>query len=152
MTISYSPQKDLSNNVLYTPIGDHLTPALRGFVVKSQIPNLTLAFLLIITHAHKVYMNKEKELYASKLQDLFNGILGALFGVCLHFQPRFWTFKTPTRVQFPKRECIWESLGSIPCILPHLWKFVSHPNTLSWPHGPLHSAFNHKLNVKVATF
>jgi hypothetical protein len=89
MTISYSPQKDLSNNVLHAPIGDHLTPALRGFVVKSQIPNLTPAFLLIITHAHKVYMNKARELYASKLQNLFNGILGALFGVCLHFQPRF---------------------------------------------------------------
>jgi hypothetical protein len=39
--IAYSPQKDFSNGVLHAPIKDHLTFALRGFVVKSQIPNLT---------------------------------------------------------------------------------------------------------------
>jgi hypothetical protein len=40
--ITYSPQKDISNGVFSTPIGDHLTFILRGFVVASQIPNLTL--------------------------------------------------------------------------------------------------------------
>jgi hypothetical protein len=33
MAISYSFQKDLSNSVLHAPIGDHLTLALKGFVV-----------------------------------------------------------------------------------------------------------------------
>ncbi len=54
-------------------------------------------------------------------------------------------------MQLPKWECIWESLGSIPCTLPHLWERVSHLNTLSWPHTPLHSTFNCKPNVKVVT-
>jgi hypothetical protein len=39
-------------------------------------------------------------------------------------------------MQLPKWEYTWELLGSIPCILPHLWKNVSHLNTFSWPHGP----------------
>jgi hypothetical protein len=34
-------QKDLSNTILHPPIEDHLTFALRGFVVRNQIPNLT---------------------------------------------------------------------------------------------------------------
>jgi hypothetical protein len=46
-TISYSFQKDFSNGILHTPIGDHFTLTLKGFVVKSQIE--PLAFLLIIT-------------------------------------------------------------------------------------------------------
>jgi hypothetical protein len=81
------------------------------------------------------------------LQDLFNGVLEAQFGVCFIFRPRFWTFTTPKNVQFPK----WESLGSIPCTLPHLWKFISHLNTLSLPHGPLHSTLNREPNVRVVT-
>jgi hypothetical protein len=81
------------------------------------------------------------------LQDLL-----AQFGACLPFQPRFWTFVTPRQVQLPKWECTWESLGFIPCTLPHFWKCVSHLNTLSWLHGPLHYTFNREPNVKVATF
>jgi hypothetical protein len=73
------------------------------------------------------------------------------FGVFLPFQPRLWTFKTPTRLQLPKWEYTWESSGSIPCTLPHLWECVSHPNTLSWPHGPLCLALNRKPNFKVTT-
>jgi hypothetical protein len=38
---SYNLQKDFSNRVSHTPIRNHLTPALRGFVVGSQILNLT---------------------------------------------------------------------------------------------------------------
>jgi hypothetical protein len=40
--ISYIPYKDISSGVSHTPIGDDLTPTLRGFVVGSKIPNLTL--------------------------------------------------------------------------------------------------------------
>jgi len=42
--IYYSPQKYFFNNVLHAPIGNPLTPALRGFVVKNQISNLTPDF------------------------------------------------------------------------------------------------------------
>jgi uncharacterized protein (DUF2062 family) len=38
--ISYSPEKDLSNGVLHTPIRNDFAPALKGFVVGSQILNL----------------------------------------------------------------------------------------------------------------
>jgi hypothetical protein len=38
---SYNPQKDFYKRVSHTPIKDHLTLALRRFVVGSQIPNLT---------------------------------------------------------------------------------------------------------------
>ncbi len=34
---------------------------------------------------------------------------------------------------------------------PHLRECVSHPNTPSWPHGPLHSIFRCELYGKVAT-
>jgi len=39
--LNYKPQKGLSSSVLHVPIGDDLTPTVRGFVVGSQIPNLT---------------------------------------------------------------------------------------------------------------
>ncbi len=39
--ITYSPQKDLSNNVEHAQIELHLTPTLKGFVVGNQFPNLT---------------------------------------------------------------------------------------------------------------
>jgi hypothetical protein len=42
MVIFYSPQKDLFNSVLHSPIKDDLTSILRGFMVMSQIGNLTL--------------------------------------------------------------------------------------------------------------
>jgi hypothetical protein len=54
MKISYSLQKYLSNGVLHTLIEDDLTLALKGFVVKSQIPNLTPSFFYIITHAFHI--------------------------------------------------------------------------------------------------
>jgi hypothetical protein len=42
-TLHYKPLKDLSNCASHAPITYHLTPFLTRFVVKSQIPNLTLA-------------------------------------------------------------------------------------------------------------
>jgi hypothetical protein len=39
--VTQNPQKDISNGLLHTPIKDHLTLALRGFVIGNQIPNLT---------------------------------------------------------------------------------------------------------------
>ncbi len=40
--ISYSSQKDISNGVWHTLIKAYLTPALKGFVVGSEIFNLSL--------------------------------------------------------------------------------------------------------------
>jgi hypothetical protein len=40
---SYSPENDIFNSVLHAPIENHLTSTLRGFVVGTQIPNLTPA-------------------------------------------------------------------------------------------------------------
>jgi hypothetical protein len=39
--LTYNPQNDLDNGVLHAPIINHLTLDLRGFVLGSQIPNLT---------------------------------------------------------------------------------------------------------------
>ncbi len=53
--ISYSSQKDISNGVLHAPIRAHVTLALKGFVVGSQILNLIFdLFLYIIIHAFQV--------------------------------------------------------------------------------------------------
>ncbi len=47
--------KKIFQGCLHAPIEDHLTPILRGFVVRSQIVNLTPPnFLFIITHAFQV--------------------------------------------------------------------------------------------------
>ncbi len=73
------------------------------------------------------------------------------WGCIFPFQPRLWTFRTPAQVQLPKWECTWESLGSTPYTFPHLWQHVSHPNTLFWPHGPLHSTFSHEPSVRIVT-
>jgi hypothetical protein len=51
-----------------------------------------------------------------------------------------------------KCKCTWESLGSIFCILPHLWECVLVPNTFFWPHVSLHSTLSHKFNVRDVTF
>jgi hypothetical protein len=52
--ISCNPQKDLSNSVSQAPIKDHLILALKGFVVRSQIPNQLSTFFSTITHAFYV--------------------------------------------------------------------------------------------------
>ncbi len=87
--ISYNPQKDLSNNVLHAPIGDHLTFALKGFMVENQISNLILG--PSFDHNSCISgLNEQCEgilnIYTSKSS---NCIMGAQFGVCLPFQLRF---------------------------------------------------------------
>jgi hypothetical protein len=130
--IFYRNWKYISNNVYHTSIDPHLTRSFKGFVVKSQIFNLTCTFFFY--HNSCILGLNEQckgtlSIYASR-----NGIMGAQFGVCLLFQLRFGTFATFTWVQLPKWECTWESLGFIPCILPQLWECISHLNTLlaSW--------------------
>jgi hypothetical protein len=58
-------------------------------------------------------MTNAKALKASTFHKIYNVILGAQFGACLLFQPSLQTFTTLARVQFPKWECTWESLGII---------------------------------------
>ncbi len=83
--------------------------------------------------------------------DLSNGFLGAQFGACLPFQSKLWTFATLAWVQFPKKECTWESLGSIPCIFPHFVRVSFTLKHIFLAHGPLHFTLSYEPNVRVAT-
>jgi hypothetical protein len=55
--ISYRIQQDLFNNVWLAPIGAHLTPFLKGFMVGSQIPNLTFG----LSFDHKLCISSLNE-------------------------------------------------------------------------------------------
>jgi len=132
--ISYSPQKDLSKGLKHALIGPHLTPTFKGFVVKNQIPNLTLA-PSFDHNSRKSSLNEQWEgtwsIYALGIfQWCPRGPIWCLFS----FLTKALNICNPTWVQFPKWECTWESLGFIPCTLPHFWECVSHLNTLlsSW--------------------
>jgi hypothetical protein len=83
--ISYSFQKNLSNSVLYTPIEDHLTVALRGFVVKSQVPNL-IPNPSFDHNSCISGLNKQcKGTLSIYTWDISKDILGVQFGVFLPF-------------------------------------------------------------------
>jgi hypothetical protein len=87
--LSYIPKKIISKGVSHALIRDYLTLALRGFVIGSQILNLTPT--LSFDHNSCILsLNEQCEgTLAFTPQDLSNGILGAQFGACLFFQPRF---------------------------------------------------------------
>jgi hypothetical protein len=87
--INYSLQQDLFNGVFFSPIGDDLTPDLRGFVVESQIGNLTLDLSFDHNSCISNVNGQCKGTLAYTLQDLSNDILGVSFGVCLPFQLGF---------------------------------------------------------------
>jgi hypothetical protein len=81
--------KDISNDVLHAQIRDDLTLALRGFVVKSQIPNLTLDHSF--DHNSCILgLNEQCEgtlgIYILKS---FQWYFEAQFGACLPFLLRF---------------------------------------------------------------
>jgi len=116
------------------PIWPHLTPDFKGFVIGSQIPNLTSA-PSFDHNSCKLALNEQCKsiliIYASRP---FWGCPRGLI---------WWFFSLPTKAlnirnshtsATPKWECTWESLGFIPCTLPHLWECVSHLNTFmaSW--------------------
>jgi hypothetical protein len=95
--LSYNPQKDLSYGVLHAPIRDHLTPALRGFMVGSQIPNLTFTF------SFDMHLNLKTFPMVSWGFDLTH--------VCLFNQGfKHWGL---AQVQLPKWQCTWESLAGL---------------------------------------
>jgi hypothetical protein len=115
--ISYNPQKDLYNGALHAPIEDHLTPILRGFVVGSQIHNLTPK--LSFDHNSCILgLNEQCEgtlnIYTLRPFQWY------------HEGPIWWFFIFSIKVlniwnsrisAIPKVGCTWESLGSISCIL-----------------------------------
>jgi hypothetical protein len=51
----------------------------------------------------------------------------------------------------PKVEMCLIVIELHPLHSPPFVRVCSHLNTFSWPHGPLHSTFNHKPNVRVVT-
>jgi hypothetical protein len=62
-----------------------LTLAFKGFVVKSQIPNLIPA-PSFDHNSCKLSLNEQSKAFeASMLQNLCNGFLGAQFGACFPF-------------------------------------------------------------------
>jgi len=92
--IFYNLQKDLSNGIWYVSIEAHLTLILKGFVVGSQIFNLTPNFSF---DCNSCISNLNKQckcilnIYTLKP---FQRCLGAQIGACLPFQLKVWIFKT----------------------------------------------------------
>jgi len=128
--ISYSCQRDISNGVWHTPIKVYLTLVSKGFVVGSENFNLTFD------------LSFEYNSCISGLNKWCKGILGSY--ILKHFQ---WYFEGPNWCSFSlsikvlniiPHECmnsysgsaLWKSLGSLSCILPHLWECVSFLNIL----------------------
>jgi len=94
-------KKKKFNNLLHASIRDHLMPTLRGFMVRNQIPNLTLGSSFDHNSCILSLNEQCKNILAIALQDLSNGILGAQFYFILPCQLRFWIFRTPAQVQLP---------------------------------------------------
>jgi len=86
--ISHNSQKDISNGVLHAPIEDDFIIVLRGFVVRSQVSNLTPNPFIDHNLCILGLNGQCKGTLASTFQKLSNDILGAPFGVCLPFQLR----------------------------------------------------------------
>ncbi len=88
--ISYSLQKNHSNDLQHAPIGAHLTTTFKGFVVGSQIPNLTPA-PSFDHNSCKPSINEQCEITLSieASRPCQNNVLGSQFGAYLPFQPRF---------------------------------------------------------------
>jgi hypothetical protein len=137
---------------VHAPIKDHLTLVLRGFLVRIQIPNLIPN--LFLDHSSCILCLNEQ--FDGNLSNYtsrpFQWYLGGRIWCFFSFSTKALNIRDFWQSAFPKWECIWESLGPIFCIIPHLWERVSHINTFSWPHGPLDFTSSRKPNVKVATF
>jgi hypothetical protein len=86
--ISYNFQKDLSNSALHAPIENDLTLVLRGFVVRSQVPNFTPDPSFDHNLCISGLNGHCKGTLASSFQEFSNDILGASCGACLPFQLR----------------------------------------------------------------
>jgi hypothetical protein len=112
--ISYSPQKDIFNmyNMHQSELIWPLLSRVCGWESNSQFdycPFLKSELMQIMSkwtmRGHFKHLR-------------FKTFWPNLVFVCL-FQRRLWTFVTPQQMQLSKWECTWESLGFIPCILPH---------------------------------
>jgi len=131
MTRTYSFRKYFSIDVLQVLIKHHLTLNLRGFMVKSQILNLTPS----------PYFDHNSCI--SSLNEQCKGILGIYTSRPFQWYPWgpiWWLFTFSTKAlniwescmnAIPKMEVHLGIIGSISCTFPHLWKCVSHMNTLS---------------------
>jgi hypothetical protein len=86
--ISHNSQKDISNGVLHAPIEDDFIIVLRGFVVRSQVPNLTPNPFIDHNLCISGLNGQCKGTLAFTFQKLSNDILRAPFGACLPFQLR----------------------------------------------------------------
>jgi hypothetical protein len=62
LMVPYSPWKDLSNGGYHVPIGLHLTLFFKGFMVESQIFNLTATLFIDHNSCKLGLMNNEREI------------------------------------------------------------------------------------------
>jgi hypothetical protein len=150
--LSYSPWKDLSNGVLHASIGDHLIPNLKEFVIESLILNYLTFSLSFERNSCKSSLNEQCEgtlgIYTSRpFQWYYKGLIWCFFS----FLNKALNIQDSHTSTTPKMGMHLRVIGLHPLHSPHLRDCVSHPNTLFWPHGSLHSTFNCEPNVKVAT-
>jgi hypothetical protein len=116
----YSSQKGISNGALHAPIRVHLTLALKGFVVGSQILNLILNPFFYHNSCISS-LNKQCEgtlgICTSRiLQWSLKDSIWCLFGFSTKVL-NIWDFHTGAILKMGMHLGI---IGSIFCILPHL--------------------------------
>jgi hypothetical protein len=148
----YYSQKDISNGVSHVPIKNHLTLALRGFLVENQILNLVLdpsfdhnSCILGLNEQCKGTLG----IYTSKP---FQWYIGGPIWCLFTFPTKVLNIQDSHTSAIPKMGVPLGVIGLHPLHSPpFVKKCVSHSNTFSWPHGPLHSTLCHKPNVKVTT-
>jgi hypothetical protein len=81
-----------------------------------------LVFLLAITCVLITQMGHASPFYTFKVQMLSNGIKNSSIQWVLTLEIIFWRFESPSGLQFPKWELIWECRGSFLDTFPHSWE------------------------------
>ncbi len=90
--ISYNSQRDISNGVWHAPIKAYLAPFLKGFVVGSEIFNLTIDLSFDYNSCISSLNDWCKGILGSYIFKYFQWYFGAQIGVCLPFQLKLWIY------------------------------------------------------------
>jgi hypothetical protein len=149
--VTYSLQKYLFNSVLHVPIEDDLTLTLRGFVVGSQISNLTLDFSFYCNSCISSVIEQCKGILGIYISKHFQWYHGGLIGCVFTFSTRALNIQNSHTSAIPKVGVHLEVIKFNFLHSPPLMK-VCH----SWTHFlgfmlPLHSTLNFKPDVQVVT-
>jgi hypothetical protein len=142
----FSPQTHIWN------LSRSLGACQRGFVVRNQTPNLTLdpffahlySCISSLNGQCKVILNIDT---SKKIQWYIGDPIWCLFALSTkNFKHLGFMHKCNSQSGSEVGNH-WAPSFSLSLI----YESVSHPNTLSWPHGLLHSTLSHELNVRVTT-